>query len=300
MMYAGPGRFWREFHVLSRIIDSPGRFEFILASMDLKSAVAFLAFMNALGFVRGGPVENGKREPTDAEWTALDQRYRQAESLRQQNKFAEAEAGYRAVLDEARKMLGETNRVTLLYWTSLAASLGSQGKFAEAVKEYRALVSVSQRSLGSEHPDTLRAQNGLIAALQGDGKMMEAERESRALLPVLERVLGNEHPGAIIGRLNLANQLDAMDNHADAEQQYRVTLARVEKVMGIKSEEWLNCCFGLAFCLYSQEKWDEALKYARRAEEGRTNMLGVRNPFTVDARKLRELIEKQLEKPRSN
>jgi hypothetical protein len=80
-----------------------------------------------------------------------------AESLRQQGKYAEAEALYRQTVQLQETVLGKDHPDTLGSMTGLASSLRQQGKYVEAEAIHRQVLQLQETVLRKDHPDTLRS-----------------------------------------------------------------------------------------------------------------------------------------------
>ncbi|KFZ16727.1 hypothetical protein V501_02084 [Pseudogymnoascus sp. VKM F-4519 (FW-2642)] len=120
-----------------------------------------------------------------------------AASLRQQGKYAEAEAMQRQTLQLKEAVLGKDHPDTLMSMNNLATSL--------------------RTVLGKEHPSTLMSMNNLAASLHQQGKNAEAEAMQRQTLQLRETVLGKDHPDTLMSMNNLAESLRQQGMYAEAE-----------------------------------------------------------------------------------
>ena len=97
------------------------------------------------------------------------------DSIRQQGKYAEAEAMYRQTLQLQEKVLGKYHLDILMSIEDIALLLRQQGKHAEAEAMYRQMLQLQEKVLGKDHPETLRSMKGLALLLRRQGKHAEAE-----------------------------------------------------------------------------------------------------------------------------
>jgi serine/threonine-protein kinase len=161
---------------------------------------------------------------------------------------AEAEATYRAALEEYKRLAGEHPPVPA-YRQELARShsslgllLNALGRRPEAEKEHRAAL-VERERLATELPqvpdyrqDLAMSHNNLGALLAILGKRPEAEKEYRAALVEQER-LAAEHPQVpdfrqdlAMSRYNLGLLLGQLGKRQEADQEYRAALVERERL----------------------------------------------------------------------
>ncbi len=95
-------------------------------------------------------------------------------ALAESGKVLEAEAAFRAVVEEARSNLGAEHRFTLRNRMGLARLVGDDGNPAEAVKELRAVLPIQVRVLGADDEDTMLTRDSLVVMLHAQGKTSEA------------------------------------------------------------------------------------------------------------------------------
>jgi tetratricopeptide (TPR) repeat protein len=99
-----------------------------------------------------------------------------AESLRQQGKYAEAEALNRQTLKLRETVLGKDHPDTLMSMNNLAYSLSQQGKYAEAEALNRQTLKLQETVLGKDHPDTLMSMHNLANSLRQQGNTQKKRR----------------------------------------------------------------------------------------------------------------------------
>ena len=99
-----------------------------------------------------------------------------AVTLRDQGKYAEAEAMHRHALAIRLKALGEDHPHTAHSYNNLAGTLGDQGKYAEAEAMFRRALAIQLKALGEGHPDTALSYTNLAWSLDRQGKHDDALR----------------------------------------------------------------------------------------------------------------------------
>ena len=156
------------------------------------------------------------------------------------------------------------------------------------------MLAIEERVLGPEHPSTLASRMSLASALSSQDKHTEAEQEKRAVLAVQVRVLGPEHPNTLGSRMNLANALYSQDRPAEAEQEHRSVLAIQERVLGAEHPDVCLNCYNLARALRKQNKYQEALTFARRAEDGWAKIFGTHHRRSEDVKMLCEVLKTEI------
>jgi tetratricopeptide (TPR) repeat protein len=96
-----------------------------------------------------------------------------ANALRDQRKYAEADAEYRRVIELQEKLTGSTDSDTLDTYYNLASSLGLQGKLNEAKDFARKAAEAAPKVVGKDHPYT-RKYAALLRELES-GRLLFTE-----------------------------------------------------------------------------------------------------------------------------
>lgn len=78
---------------------------------------------------------------------------------------------------------------------------------------------------------------------------------------------------------NMAVVLSDQEKYAEAEKMHRETLALREKVLGKEHPDTLTSVYGLAYTLYQQEQYKEALSLNHMAWIGYQENLGAAHPL---------------------
>ena len=130
-----------------------------------------------------------------------------AELLRERGKQKEAVAALRALLPQARKVLGADAQRTLGLQLQLASALQLDGDYPAALEVARDATERHVRKFGSRHPQTLYAWNQLGVVENKLGHADEAEAAFRRSATGRVAVLGENHPATVMSQLNLGSLL---------------------------------------------------------------------------------------------
>ncbi len=190
----------------------------------------------------------------------------------EQNKFKQAEEGFRKVLAIKRKVLGDEDAETATSYDNLAQSLDAQGKYQEAEEDFRKALDIRIKVLGEEDPETAQSYNNLAAKLNDWGKYQQADAGFRKALAIFRKARGEEHPETAACYHNLAGNLQDQGKYTEAEENYRKALVIKRKLQGDEHPDTAKCLDNMAGNLEDQGKF-------KQAEEGRLRALAIRLKF---------------------
>ncbi|POX50930.1 hypothetical protein C3488_13310 [Streptomyces sp. Ru72] len=198
-------------------------------------------------------------------------------ALYEAGRYAEAEAEARAVAAARSRPRDDPHAPLALSIAALAAS--AQGRHAEALATYDAVLPVFGRVFGAEHPLTLKLRSDRAqTALSALDQHAECEAECAAVARAAMRGTGPEMPLIAAAAHNgLIYALNAQGRHREAE-----TLAREALTApGVPARFTLVLRLGLARSLNGQDRYEEALAEAERADEQHRSLPeGQRRPET--------------------
>jgi tetratricopeptide (TPR) repeat protein len=160
-----------------------------------------------------GGFEKSFGELKDLPWGLL---YSISESLRQQGKYAEAEAMNLQMLQIMETVLGKDLPSTIMSMTNLPILLDDQGKHTEAEEMHRQTLRIMETALGKEDPSTIMSMNNLASSLHYRGKYEEAEAMHWKALQL------EDHPSTLMSMTNLAISLEGQGKLAEAEEMRRL------------------------------------------------------------------------------
>lgn len=188
-------------------------------------------------------------------------------ALYQAGRYAEAEAEARSVAAARSRSRDDTYAPLALGIAALAA--GAQGRHADAVTTYDALLPDLGRIFGAEHPQTLKLRSDRAQALSSLGRHGECEAECAAVARVAAGGAGPDMPLiATAARNGQIYALTALGRHPEAEALARQALAAHR----VPDRFTLVLRLGLARSLNGQERHEDALAEAERADELRRSL----------------------------
>lgn len=139
--------------------------------------------------------------------------------------YQQAETDFRAVLDVATGVLGETHPDTLDVRNNLARCIRETGRGRLAEAELGSALGAAREHLGDEDPVTINIRINLARTIRESGRSAAAESEFRSIVKIARRALGEDHPDTLVAWLNLAVTLREQGRYAEAEADYRAVLA---------------------------------------------------------------------------
>lgn len=136
--------------------------------------------------------------------------------IRYRGEYREAEPVLRAVKDDAMRVLGPENPVTLSAMSDYAVVLAELERYPEAEAVARETIAYKTKVYGAEHPQTLPTVVNLAAIELHRGHFAEARALAEQVLAVRTRLLGPEHPQTLMVATVLGGALVALhDDGAD-------------------------------------------------------------------------------------
>ena len=208
----------------------------------------------------------------------LVSQYNFAALLESAGKMDDAERLYRDNLAQARRAVGDEDRLTLRAMRGLATFLNARGRADEAAPLHEEAAQRAGAALGPDDPDTLSAMNNLASLRKSQGKADEAAQLYRDVAERRARVLGEDHPDTLLTRNNVAVTLDALGKSADAEPILRDVLDRSRRVLGPAHSQTLTTTNSLAGVFAKLGRAAESEALFRAVLEGRRQSLGNDHP----------------------
>ena len=201
--------------------------------------------------------------------------------LRDQGKYAEAEALQREALELRRKLYGNEHPEVALAQNSLALMLRSEGKLAESEKIHRETLAMQTKMFGHEHLAVATSLNNLALALRDEGRLAEAEADFRESADIQKKLLGDSQPGLAITLDNLAFTLREEDKLGEAETAERRSVELQRKIFGPEHPSLATAMNDLAMIFDAQGKLTEAEQLHRQVLAMRQKLLGNEHPETA-------------------
>jgi len=197
-----------------------------------------------------------------------------ADTLVRRGRSAEAEALYRELLADRRRVQGDDHLDTLTTRHDLAAAIGMQGRYGEAEQLYRELLEDDYRLLGPGHRETLAARYNQARMIGLQGRYAEAEELGHQVLADQHRLLGDSDPDSLTTRQSLARITGKAGRYADAERMYRQVLDDRRRILGNDHPDTLATRHRLARIIGLQGRYAEAEELCHQVLEDRRRLLG--------------------------
>ena len=178
-------------------------------------------------------------------------------------------------------------------WLGRLMDLGKFDEFEAVAKQY---ILAGEKAFGANHPATVRLQAGLDQTMPMLRKFKEEEEPIRTQLATRERELGPKHPDTLASRGRLAELLAVLGKRAEAEALYTEVLKVLEQEFGPEHKDTLKYHALFALVNIKWEKWAKAKEEGQRAFAGYQKTLGDEHQKTKDAKRLIEIINKNIAK----
>lgn len=198
-----------------------------------------------------------------------------ASLLYDQDRYAEAEAEYRAVLAIRTRTLGAEHPDTLTSREHVGLVLYGQERYEEAEAEDRAVLEIRTRTLGADHRDTLSTRISLALTLQEQDRYGEAVAQWRAVRDVWSRIVDADDPVIRMIHDNVALARYLEGRYGEAEAEYRAILDIWTRTLGAEHPTTLASRDRVAEALANQGRHTDAEAEYRAVVDIRTRVLGV-------------------------
>jgi tetratricopeptide (TPR) repeat protein len=137
-----------------------------------------------------------------------------------------------ALVRDSERVLGDTDRSTMIRRNNLAVAYEQAGRLDEAIPLHERNLADREQVLGATDPDTLISRNRLATAYKAAGRVDEAISLHERNLPDCEQILGAAHRDTLTSRNNLAAAYWAAGRLDEAIPLFERTLADCEQVLG--------------------------------------------------------------------
>jgi eukaryotic-like serine/threonine-protein kinase len=206
-----------------------------------------------------------------------------ADTLRAQNKLAEAEPLFRQALAGKVRVLGAENEDTLNSRENLAILLAQQRKFGEAESSLREILAARSRGRAEDNLPMSTSLINLSSVLAMQGKFADAEASLRQGLDGYRRKHGEEHPETLTAMHNLGAILLEQKKFSEAEPVIRRATESRSRVLGPDHPNTLKSQHNLADLYRGKGKLAEAEAQLREVVERRRRVHGEGHPTTMNS-----------------
>jgi tetratricopeptide (TPR) repeat protein len=206
---------------------------------------------------------------------------KQAETLEDQGKHAEAQPLFEQALAIRRRLLTDEHPDTAASYNNLATNLYPQGKYARAQTLNEKALAIRRRLLTDDHPDTSASYNNLATDLFAQGKHAEAQTFFEKALEIDRRLLTDDHAGIADCYNNLAMNLNAQGKYVEAQPLFEKALAIRRRLLTDEHPDTATSYNNVAVNLYSQGNYSQAQLLYEKALAMRRRLLTDDHPDTA-------------------
>ena len=207
---------------------------------------------------------------------------KQAQSLYDQAKYADAQALSEKVLESFRRLLTDQHPQTAGAYNTVAEALKGQAKYAAAQPLYEKALEIQRRLLTEDHPDTAITYSYLGMILNAQAKYARAQPLLEKALSIFRRLLTDDHAYTATGYSNLAGNLGAQGKYGQAQPLLEKALEIRRRLLTDDSPQTANSYNNLALNLDNQGKFALAQPMFERALEIHRRRLTDNHPHTAN------------------
>ncbi|MEV4949480.1 FxSxx-COOH system tetratricopeptide repeat protein [Streptomyces sp. NPDC053755] len=205
-----------------------------------------------------------------------------ASDLRFLGQYRESERVQRACLAEARRLLGETEFLTLVAGHNLGVVLRMLGRYQEAYDQDVESLARSENVLRTRHAHTLNSSNAVAQDLRLLGHYREALARQESNVRLHVQILGPQHLQSLYARAQLAL---CRRREGGFQQDLGATMAglleQLEQVHGRGHYVTLSSINNYANYLREHGDLDHARELSHEAEAGYRSLLGPAHPVAT-------------------
>lgn len=200
-----------------------------------------------LAYAREGLVQLAQLKP-ERVTTVLGLQRMEASALRELGRYEEAEAGYRRVIERARREIGDTDTNVAEGEFALAQLLMLQQRWSEAELALRAAESIQIAKGGEKHPRALVARSDRSRILIAQEKWQDAIDLLSSVAALRQGDAGSERTAVAGEQVQLAYarcRAQPGHAHADALREAMEALRRdppLPRARVAQAEQWLADC----------------------------------------------------------
>ncbi|KAJ7487098.1 hypothetical protein FB451DRAFT_776463 [Mycena latifolia] len=186
-----------------------------------------------------------------------------------------------AVLERAKRLLGEDHRQTLASMAILAITHEGLGHFQEAKDLETTVLDKRRTLLGEDHPHTLVAMGNLAATSRELGQFNHAKDLETTVFDQRRTLLGEDHPDTLLAMGNLATTHVQLGEFKQAEELETTVLDKRRTLLGEDHPHTLLAMGNLAMTHWKLGHFKEAKDLERTVLDKRRTLLGGDHPDTL-------------------
>lgn len=212
---------------------------------------------------------------------AIDARFSTGYLLNYRGEYAEAEAVFARVADEADRHLGADDELKLAIASMRAANLQTLGRAEEAWALLEPAYARSVSLRGEDHPETVEAAHNIGVLMRDMGRIDEALRWLEPAVARSRSVLGDDHPSTLRSANVLASVYRDARDFTRAEALYADVLERRLRVLGEENTSTRVTMGNLGQLYLERDRPERAAPLLERALALDLRLLGERHPETL-------------------
>jgi tetratricopeptide (TPR) repeat protein len=167
----------------------------------------------------------------------------------------------RAYWEEA---LGEGDARVGVVLSNIASTYLSDGRYEEAAATYSRALRLLEHSVGWSDHRSLNALSGYASTVAARKDYKRAEKLLNRVLSAFDKTPGAKNPGAVSVLIYLAS-LPTMQRKGKCVTLYQRAISQSTETFGNTHPTTLTALIGLANCLTTQHRYDQAIETAERA-----------------------------------
>jgi serine/threonine protein kinase len=198
---------------------------------------------------------------------------------------------HEAALKLAGEKIGENSGPTADAKLNVGVLLSKLQRFHESVPLVERALEDYKRLFGPSHTRTLKAMQHLQLIYMRSGRITQSVDLARQVLRLYQLKLGSKHPDTVAATLGLANMLCNIDAESEAVELLQKAIASSVLDHGVDGQPTLQLQGQLAFALYCQHKYSEALQVNEKTLESMRRSLGPHHHDTIVTAKIQGNIQ---------
>ena len=207
-----------------------------------------------------------------------DRLAKEALTLHQQGKFAEALPIAERAVEIRRRVLGEDHPDYATSLNNLGVLYDAMRQYDRAELKYTQALEIRRRVLGENHPDYATSLYCLGALYSIMAQYDKAEQKYTQALEIRRRVLGENHPDYARSLNDLGVVYDAMGEYEKAEEKYTQALEIRKRVLGENHPDYAQSLHNLGVLYFHMGQYEKAEGKYTQALEIFKRVLGENHP----------------------
>ncbi|KAJ7487132.1 hypothetical protein FB451DRAFT_1127346 [Mycena latifolia] len=188
-----------------------------------------------------------------------------------------------AVLERAKRFLGDDHKQTLISMVILAITHSGLGNFQEAKDLGKTVLDKFRTLLGEDHPDTLLAMGNLAATYRELGQFNHAKDLETTVFDKRRTLLGEDHPDTLLVMGNLALTYHKLGHFKQAKDLETTVLDKRRILLGQDHPHTLVAMGNLGMTYRKLGQFEQAKDLETMVLDKHRTLLGNEHPSTLIA-----------------